>query len=175
MNLIPWRKKDSIPVARESALGQPISEFRHEVDRLFDRFFHGTWLEPTRGFESANWPMKEFMPEIDVAENDTDITIRAEVPGMDVKDIDIRVSGNVLTLHGEKKEEKEDKDDDFYHCERRFGSFTRSIELPPTADLEKIEAEQSNGVLTVCVKKQPTAKAKKVDIKPARKLAGAGT
>ena len=164
MNLIPWRKT-SIPVSRESALSTPVSELRSEMDHLFDRFFRGSWLEPRGWTEALDWSARDFMPSVDVAENDKEITIRAEVPGMDPDDIDVNVSGNVLTIHGEKRESSEDKGDDYYHCERRFGAFTRSVELPATANLDDIEAEQRNGVLTVCVKKQATAKAKKIGVK----------
>ena len=82
--------------------------------------------------------------------------------------------GNVLTIHGEKKETSEDRRDDYYYRERRFGSFTRSVELPSTADVDDVIAEQANGVLTVRVPKVPTAKAKKIDVKSTRRiLAGA--
>lgn len=169
MNLIPWRKKNEIPVSRETTLSAPISEFRNDMDRLFERFFHGGWARPASwAAEDFAWKTREFMPSVDVAESDSKITIRAEVPGMDPKDFDLNVSGNVLTIHGEKKETTEDKGDDYYHCERCFGAFTRSIELPATADLDDIEAEQCNGVLTVCVKKLPTAKSKRIDVKTSR-------
>jgi HSP20 family protein len=176
MNLIPWRKTHGIPVARESALSTPIGEFRNEMDRLFDRYLRrGSWMEPTGWFEDIDGPKRDFIPSVDVAENDKQITICAEVPGMDPENVDISVSGNLLTIHGEKKECTEEKKDDFYHCERRFGSFTRSMELPVTADVDQIDAELVNGVLTLHVKKLATAQAKKIDVKPAkRELAGAG-
>ena len=173
MSLIPWKRGQNIQVSRESALGTPISEFRAEMDRLLSRCFGGTSFEPARWFEEAGWSTREFVPSIDVVENDKQITIRAEVPGMDPKDVDVNVSGNVLTIHGQKKESTEDKGADYYHCERRFGSFTRSLELPATADLDNVSAEQSNGVLTICVKKLPTAQAKKISVKaPKREMAG---
>lgn len=169
MNVIPWRKKNNIPVARESALTAPISQFRGEMDRLFERYFHGWWPQPANwAAEDFEWNAREFMPSVDVAESDKQITIRAEVPGLEPKDIDLHVSGNVLTIHGEKRASTEDKGDDFYHCERCFGSFTRSVELPATADLDHIDAEQTNGVLTVSVKKLPTARSKKIDVKTSR-------
>ena len=93
--------------------------------------------------------------------------------GMSADDIDISVSGNVLTIRGEKKESVEEEREDFFHCERRFGTFTRSIELPSTADLDSISASQNDGVLTVEVQKLPTAQPKKIDVKiPKRELAG---
>jgi HSP20 family protein len=171
MNLIPWRKHNSIPAATGSALTTPISDFRTEIDRLFDRYFRGSMLGPSAWAEETEWMKHDFMPSVDVAENDKQITIRAEVAGMAPDDVDISVSGNVLTIHGEKKESSENTGDDFYHSERRFGSFTRSIELPATADLDKVTAEQVNGVLTVTVTKVPTAKAKKIQVK-GRELVG---
>jgi HSP20 family protein len=165
MSLIPWRKKQSIPVTRESTLA-PLSEFRTEMDRLFDRYFRGSWLTPSRWADEFDWHTRDFMPSVDVAENDKEITVRAELPGLEADDVDISVSGNTLTIHGEKKESIEDKRDDYYHCERRFGAFTRSIELPVTADVDEIDAELTNGVLTVCVKKLETARTKKVEVKP---------
>jgi HSP20 family protein len=170
MNVIPWRKKGNIPVARETALSTPISEFRKEMDHLFRRFFGGTWMEPAIWPGEAEWPTHEFLPSIDVTESDKRITIRAEVPGMDPQNLTVNVSGNTLVIRGEKKEESEEKGEDHYHCERHFGTFTRNIELPATADLDDIEAEQRNGVLTIRVKKQP-AQSKRVEVKT-REMAG---
>ena len=137
MNLIPWRRTPGLPAGRESMFPAPMTEFRSEMDRLFDRFFRrGPLAEPTDWFEGVGSPMHELMPRVDLAENDKHITIRAELPGLDPEDIDINVSGNVLTIHGEKKETSEDRRDDYYYRERRFGSFTRSVELPSTADVE---------------------------------------
>lgn len=107
-------------------------------------------------------------PAIDLSENDKTITIRAEVPGMDPDDIDVNVSGNILTITGENREEKESHEENYYHVERRHGSFRRSIELPESADLDKIEAEQRNGVLTIHVAKQPTATSKQISVKGAK-------
>ena len=100
MNIIPWRKKHSIPVARESARSAPISEFRSEMDRLLDKFYRGSWLDPTGWSENFDWPTREFMPSIDVVENDKQITIRAELPGMDPLDIDINLSMSWLSHEG---------------------------------------------------------------------------
>jgi HSP20 family protein len=174
MNITPWRKTRGMPLARESSLSTPISEFRGELDRLFDRFFRGGWLRPSTWAEATTeWPGGEFLPSLDVAENDKEIVIRTEVPGMDPKDVDVSLSGNVLTIHGEKKESSEEKSEDYYHCERRFGSFSRNVELPATADLEHIEAEQRNGLLTITVKKAVTAKPKKIGVKAAEKVGAA--
>ena len=170
MNLIPWRKKHGVPVVREHTLTAPLAEFRTEMDRLFDRYYRGSWLAPSRWADEFDWPAGDFMPSVDVAESDESITVRAEVPGLEPEDVDVSVSGSTLTIHGEKKESIEDKRDDYYHCERRFGSFTRSIELPTNADVEAIDAGLSKGVLEVCVKKLETTPKKKIDVKPQREL-----
>jgi HSP20 family protein len=167
MNLIP-KRKHNVPATRSSALTTPIADFRGEMDRLFDRFFRGPWAGASSWLEESGWRAGEFMPTVDLAENDKQITIRAELPGLEPEDVDINVSGNILTIHGEKKESKEDKGDDYYHCERRFGSFTRSVELPATADVESVEAEQRSGVLTIRVKKVPSAKARSIKVKPSQ-------
>jgi HSP20 family protein len=170
MNLIPWRRQHGIPVSRPSTFSTPMSELRGEMDRLFDRFFRGGLPEQGAWSEEFGLPTREFIPSIDVAENDKQITIRAELPGMDDQDVDINISGNMLTIHGEKSESVEDKGVDFYHCERCFGSFTRSVELPTTADLEDIDAECCNGILVIRVKKLSTAKSKKIDVKASRPM-----
>jgi HSP20 family protein len=177
MNIIPWRTKHDVPVTRETPSIAPIAEFRSEIDRLFERYFRGSWMEPLDWSEPWARTTGELVPAVDVAEDDAEITVRAEVPGLTPEDIDIRVSGNVLTIRGEKKETKEERTGDRYHYERRFGSFSRSVELPASADLEKIDAEERNGVLTVHVRKMPASQAKKISVKgtPAKKLAGAGT
>ena len=169
---IPWRKKPGLTVTREQTPPAQVTGFRSEMNRLFDRFFADPWCSPL-GWGESGWQANDFVPSIDIAENDTLITVRAEIPGLDPDDVDINVSGNILTIHGEKRESREDERDDFYHCERRFGAFTRRIELPPTADLEAIEAEQSNGVLTVSIGKLPTARAKRIEVRDARTLESA--
>lgn len=181
MNLIPWRKKHTVPVSHDAPHEvthethglmpfRSMLDFRREMDHLFDKFFSGQhgW----GGEHGWEWPAQlgwtgEPMPSVDVSENDERITIQAEVPGVSPEDLEISVSGNILTVRGEKKACSEEKHDDFYHSERTFGSFTRRIELPTTADLEKIEAEECNGVLTIKVAKQPAAHSKRVEVKGA--------
>jgi HSP20 family protein len=169
MHLIPWRRKHAIPTVRITDLATPFSGFRRDMDRLFDRVF-----EPWGWWADTGWPTAALIPSVDVAESDDHITIRAEIPGMAPEDVEIDLSGNLLTIHGEKRESKEDETDDCYHCERRFGSFTRTIELPADADVESIEAEGRDGVLTIRVGKIPARKARKIDVKrPQRELLSA--
>lgn len=176
MNIIPWRTKHDVPVTREFPPSPSIADFRTEMDRLFDRYFRGSWMEPFEWSEPWARTAGELIPAVDVSESDSEITVRAEVPGLSPEDIDIRISGNMLTIRGEKKETKEEKSGDRYHYERRFGCFSRCVELPASADLDSIDAEERNGVLTVHVKKMPVSKAKKISVKgtAGKKLAGAG-
>ncbi len=174
MSIIPWRKRNIIPVSREIGHASALTDLRAEMDMLFDRFFGSPWPGQAGLLEGMGREAREFMPSIDVKENEEHITILAEVPGMDPEEVEVSVSGNVLTIHGEKKFSTEESGEDSYHCERRFGSFSRSIELPESADLEGIVAEQRNGVLRVRVSKEPAAVSKKIDVKSTpKKLAGA--
>ncbi len=152
-------EKSSVPVRREEY--HPFSLLRQEMNTLFDNFFRGFDLEPFAGRFGA------FSPNIDVKESEKDISIIAELPGMDEKDIDVSLTRDALTIKGEKKEEKEEKRKDYYRMERSFGSFSRTIPLPAEIDTDKVKADFKKGVLTVTLPK--TAKAiketKKIPVK----------
>lgn len=157
-NLVPFGKK-SVPVKRGEA--HPFSLLRREMDSLFDNLFRGFDVEP---FESR---LGAFSPSVDVTENDKEIKISAELPGMDEMDIDVSLQSDMLTIKGEKKEEKEDKGKDFYKMERSYGSFSRTIPLPVEVETDKAEAKFKKGVLIITLPK--TAKAvsetKKIAVK----------
>ncbi|MFC1765554.1 Hsp20/alpha crystallin family protein, partial [Planctomycetota bacterium] len=104
-------------------------------------------------------------PALDVADHENEYVVKAEVPGCKAEDIDIAVSGNVLTISGEKRDEKEVKEKDYYHSERSFGSFRRDLRLATDVDTTKIEAECKNGVLTVKLPKSEKALPAKIKIK----------
>lgn len=133
---------------------------RSDLDRIVDRMLRSPWPEDASGQPFAG----TWLPSVDISETENEIVLRAEVPGINPDDIDITVSGDRLIISGEKSEEREEKEEHYYHCERRFGSFERSIELPSTADLEKVSADHANGVLTIHVPKHETAKPKRVQI-----------
>ena len=107
------------------------------------------------------------MPAIDIAESEKGYEIKAELPGMDEKGIEVKVTDGSLTIKGEKQEEKEEKEKDYYLQERRYGSFERSFELPDSVDPDKIEASFKKGVLTVTLPKKAEAQkpAKKIEVK----------
>src|SRR5207244_5305114 len=104
-------------------------------------------------------------PEIEVIEGDKEFTVRAEIPGLDPKDIKVSVTGKCLTLSGEKKEESEEKKSGYYHSERRYGSFHRSIELPAGTKPDAISAEYDKGVLTLKIGKAEEASSQRIRIK----------
>jgi HSP20 family protein len=139
----------------------PLSSLRREMDRLFDDFF--------TGFPPSGWltgGAGKLSPSVEVAETDKEITVTAELPGLDEKDIEVNLSDNVLTLKGEKKSEKEEKSKTVYRSERSYGMFQRAIPLPVEVQEDKVEADFSKGVLTVHLPKSPAAqkKTRKIEI-----------
>jgi len=132
-----------------------LENLRREMDRLWESFFGERALEP-----AETW-----FPALDVTETKDNIVVKAELPGIDPKDVEISLSGNVLTIKGEKKQEKEEKDENYHLVERRYGSFLRSIKLPVEVQEDKIEASCKNGVLKVVLPKSEKAKKKEIKIK----------
>jgi HSP20 family protein len=107
------------------------------------------------------------MPVVDVSENDSEMVIRAEVPGIADEELEIAVVGNAIVMSGEKRTEEETSGEDWRRCERRFGAFRRVIELPQSVNAEGAEAESENGVVTIRVPKRPDAQPRQIEIKPA--------
>ena len=104
---------------------------------------------------------------VDIAETDKDIEITAELPGLEEKDVQVNVADDVLTIKGEKKAEKEEKDKNYHRIERSYGSFCRSLQLPAGANADAIKATLKNGVLKVTVTKPVAAQPKKIEVKAA--------
>ena len=105
-----------------------------------------------------------FIPPVDVYEDEHGLRLKLEVPGIDEKDLDVRIENNVLTIRGDRKFEKEEKEENFHRIERRYGSFARSFTLPNTVDSEKVSAEYKNGVLTLQLAKKAEAKPKQIKV-----------
>lgn len=156
--LVPWRNnKSRTPAVHGEDSFDPFVSFRREMDRIFDDFFDGL---PTRSARSS-----AIMPVVDVDETDREMIVTAELPGVSDKDIEVSLAGDVLTIKGEKKTEKEDKDRGY--SERRYGSFTRSLRLPFEVKDEEVEAKFKDGVLSIRVPK-PTdmqKSARKIEVK----------
>ncbi|MBO0764880.1 MAG: Hsp20/alpha crystallin family protein [Hyphomicrobiaceae bacterium] len=157
--------KTDIAKSGERAMARPrdiFSAMRDDMDRLFERFEQG-WPRWPTGFGRAE---RMTMPELDVHESDDAVTVEAELPGVDEKDVTVTLANGVLTIKGEKKQEKEEKAESYHVTERSFGSFERSVLLPDTIDDSKIEATFDKGVLKVSAAKKPEAvrAARKIEI-----------
>ncbi|MBW1713938.1 MAG: Hsp20/alpha crystallin family protein [Deltaproteobacteria bacterium] len=133
-----------------------MQKFRSEWDGLFDRLF-GRW--PAWSEEETVWP------SMDVSESKDKYTITAELPGIEEKDLDISLEGDVLTIKGEKKKEYEEKEENVHRIERSYGRFVRSLRLPGQIDPEKVKAKYKKGVLTLTIPKSKEAVGRKIEIK----------
>ena len=134
----------------------PFAEMRSEMDRVFDSFL-GRSLFGRLALFGRTEAATTIAPDIDIRENDKEIILEAELPGIDEKDIDILVRDGVLSLRREKKSERDDKKDNFHLVERSYGSFERSFRLPDSADEAQIKADFNKGVLRVVVPKRAEA------------------
>jgi HSP20 family protein len=138
---------------------EPFREFSTLQDRM-NRLFR-----ETQG-NSQDEPLtsSSFAPAVDVYEDEHNVTLKIEVPGIDEKDIDVRIENNTLTVHGERKIEKEEKEENYRRVERQYGSFTRTFNLPPTVDAEKVQADYDKGVLKITLPKKAEAKPKQIKV-----------
>ncbi|MDO8404734.1 MAG: Hsp20/alpha crystallin family protein [Pseudomonas sp.] len=150
-------------------LWRPLEKLRQQVDQLFSDFGHGRGLSPfSRGLFDVEplWSQEltvPSLPAVDITEKDKSYEITAELPGMDQKNIEIKLSNGSLIIKGEKKEDKEEKRKGYHLSERHYGSFERVFSLPKGVDAEKIDASFSKGVLSISLPKKPDAmKADKV-------------
>lgn len=163
MSLVRWRHKGNGAEA-ENAGEAPLARLRDEVEDVFDRFFRHPWGTSFTQSLPARFGAGV---RLDLAETDNDVTVRAEVPGVNPKDVEVKVTGNLLTIRGEKKEEKEEKKKEYYYAERQYGSFYRSVELPESVNPDKVDASYKDGVLTITVAKREDAKSKRVPVRAA--------
>ncbi len=179
---IPWNwfKKEeenagaAVPVHRSAAeehlpaLGGSLARFHQDIDRLFDQAFRGFDLSPFGFNRPLGSRMSDGMlrPTLDLGATDKAYTVSVEVPGVDEKDVKVEIANDTLTIRGEKKQETEEKDRNYYRMERSYGSFQRVLSLPDDADQEGISATFKNGVLTVSMprKAAPQADVKQIEI-----------
>lgn len=152
--------KSVIPVGTQGAVTRqetnPFSLLQREIDRLFDGVTRNI-----PGFATAT------MPSMDISETDKAIEITAEIPGLEKKDVELNLADNLLTIRGEKKNEREEKNKNYHLVERSYGAFSRSVELPAGVKVEDISAEIANGVLKVTVPKPAPKQTKQIEIKSA--------
>jgi len=162
------------PAASPTAMQarRPFESLRREVDRLFEDFTMNPFRLPFRrpAFDiEPFWQAESWIaaPAVDLVEHDKAFELTAELPGLDEKKVEVKVANGVLTIKGEKHEDKEEKNKDFHMRERRFGSFERALRIPESVDTDKIEASFKKGVLTVTLPKTAEAQkpVKKIEVK----------
>lgn len=144
MEIVPWRP-----------FGGELSSFRKEMDSLWNRFFGETPL--------AKQFTEEWSPSVDISETKDKLVIKAELPGLEAKDVNVSISGDLLTIKGEKKKKEEEKDEHHYCCERYYGSFQRAFQLPTGVQSDKVETTFDKGVLKVMLPKVEEAKKKEIN------------
>src|SRR5580658_4132629 len=138
---------------------EPFREFSTLQDRM-NRLFRDSYAD---GREES-LTTSHFAPAVDVYEDEHTVTLKIEVPGIEEKDIDVRLENNTLTVHGERRIEKEEKEENYRRVERQYGSFTRTFTLPTTVDSEKVSANYDKGVLKVALPKKAEAKPKQIKV-----------
>jgi HSP20 family protein len=149
--------KTDIAKSGDSSLARPrdfFSAMRDEMDRMFERFDAG-WPRLPGAFRHTGAAV--VVPELDVRESGNAIVIEAELPGVEEKDVNVTLANGLLTIKGEKKEQREEKGETYYRSERSFGAFERSLRLPETIDEGKVEARFDKGVLRITAPKRPEA------------------
>ena len=142
---------------------EPLREFSTMQDRInrMNRLFRESYTP--EGPEEA-LTTTSFAPPVDIYEDEHNITLKLDVPGIDEKDIDVRIDNNTLSVHGERKIEKEEKEENYRRVERQYGSFTRTFTLPTTVDAEKVSATYDKGVLQIALPKKAEAKPKQIKV-----------
>jgi HSP20 family protein len=133
----------------------PFSAMRAEMDRVFDSFLGNRWGGLPTLFKDSGTALAA--PSVDIRENDKEIVVEAELPGMEEKDVQLSLRDGILSIKGEKRSEREEKKDDYHLTERSYGSFQRSFRVPDSVDEEKISAGLEKGVLRVTLPKKPEA------------------
>ena len=136
---------------------------QERMNRLFEESARGL----NRGQEE-DWTMGAWVPAVDIYEKGTDVVLKAELPGVDPKDVDIRIENNVLTLKGERKFEDETQRDSYHRVERSYGAFTRAFTLPSSVDTANVKADYKDGVLRITLPKREEAKPKQIQVQIAR-------
>ncbi len=138
---------------------EPFREFATLQDRI-NRVFRDSYTAD----RDESLTTSSFAPAVDVYEDEHKVTLKIEVPGIDEKDIDVRVENNTLTVHGERKIEKEEKEENYRRVERQYGSFTRTFTLPTTVETENVSANYDKGVLKISLPKKAEAKPKQIKV-----------
>lgn len=162
--IIPWRRHHE--VTTPAGLEHPFLSLQRQMNRLFDEMLG----EPLGGFHwpagtALAKPVAFAVPQVDVTENDAEVQVTAELPGLDEKDVQVTLDENLLTIAGEKKAEHEEKQKNYHLMERSYGAFQRAIPLPAGVDAKKVKATFKKGVLHITLPKLPEAQKSRKQIK----------
>lgn len=153
MKLTPWKARGT-----DVDIFEDLEDIQREMNQIFDFRLHHPWKKGNGG---------PFLPAVDVIDEKDNIVVKAELPGMKKDEIEVSIDDNILTIKGEKKEEKETKEKDYVRSERYYGSFNRSFTLPSSVDAQKVDASYKDGVLEIILTKREEAKQnqKRINIK----------
>ena len=159
--LMHWNRGSRLPAGATNGFERSLQNMQEEMNHLLENFY-GNLLP-------AGWAKEPSVPAVDIIETETGFEVKAEVPGLGVEDVAVSVSDGLIKIEGEKKEEKQEEGKDFLRRETSYGSFSRTVALPESADCNKADATFKNGMLTIQVPKKAEAmqKPKKVAIKKA--------
>jgi HSP20 family protein len=147
-DILPWkRNKDN-----------HAKELRRDIDSMYDRFFEPDFL-PSTLFGKGKWG-----PKLDVSEGRKDIIVKAEIPGIEAKDLDVSIDGRRLNIRGEKKQEQTEEEETYYRVESSYGYFNRTIELPAEVDPNKVDASYKKGILKIKLRKTKSSETKRITL-----------
>lgn len=162
--------KERTPATKETApspASRSLIPFE-DLDRMFERFFDREWMRPLRW----EWPLRgrlaeiePRMPKVDVIDKDKEVVVRAEVPGIERKDLDVSVTDNTVTIKGQSSRETKEEDGNYYRCEIARGAFARTVALPSEVDADKVEASFNEGILEITLPKVKEARRRKINVK----------
>jgi HSP20 family protein len=147
-DVLPWKRNRN----------KHSKELRRAVDSIYDRFFEPDFL-PSTLFGKEKWG-----PKLDISEGRKNIIVKAEIPGIEAKDLDISIDGRRLNIRGEKKQEQTEEEETYYRIERSYGYFNRTIELPAEADPDKVDASYKKGILKIKLRKTKSSETKRINV-----------
>ena len=148
-DILPWKRNKE----------NHANELRRQFDTVYDRFFEPDFMPPASVFGKGKWG-----PKVDVSEGRKDIIVKAEVPGIEAKDLDISINGRRLNIRGEKTQEQTENEETYYRVERSYGYFNRTIELPAEVDPNKVDASYKKGILKIKLRKTKSSETKRIKV-----------
>ena len=166
--IVPVKHSEKQTIDREDSGSHPMIQLQQEMDRIFENAFRGFGLSPlSKGWLTPLTASGLLRPQLDIAVTDKEYSITVEVPGVSQKDVKIEIADDTMTILGEKKQEKEEREKDYYRVERSYGSFQRVLSLPEDANQDEVKATFKNGVLSIKMPRKalPKSNMKQIAIK----------